>query len=333
VFEVAARAGVSKSTVSRVLNGSPQISDRSRLAVLDAAREVGYRTNAAARTLRTSRSAVVGLVVPAINHQVFAEIAQRLDESLLQHGISLTVTSTAWRPEEDVRAIGVLLGRGVDAIVVAAANDRSTALRRLVRELDRPLVLLDRELRGARTDAVLTDLRRGTCEALTHLAQLGHERVALLRPPLAIRPGREAATAFHASAPELGLSVEGLELESRPGEEAAAVDAARSLGATALIVSGATAPLAGVLARTRELGLRIPEDLSLIAFDETELALHGPVALTTITRSTADIGRLAAEVVTARLAGDSSPALTRTVDAHLVVRDSTRPPRRRKDGR
>jgi LacI family transcriptional regulator len=264
-------------------------------------------------------------LVPAINHAVFAEIAECLDVSLREQGITLAITSSGWDMDAELAALEALVARDVDALVVALNNDRSPQVARWLRELAIPLVLLDREVRGVRADAVLTDHRSGIRAAIHHLAELGHRRIALLSTPLTIRPGREAAAGYFGAIRELGLDVDSrLAHQVSAGLEAASVGPVLDAGATAIIIgSGATAGVARILSELEKRGAACPTDVSVVAVDDSDLATVGRPRLTTVVRPVAEIGRLASRLVTSRLAGPTAPPRIETVVTSLVVREST----------
>lgn len=329
IFDVARRSGVSKSTVSRAVSGHAAVAPETRRAVLEAAVQIGYRVNPAARTLRTSRSALVGLLVPAINHAVFAEIAEQLETSLRRHDVALAVSGSGWDRAAELAALEVFVSRDVDALVVAVSDDRDAQVAHWLAGVQTPVLLLDRELPGLSADAVLTDQQPGTRAAVLHLAGHGHRRIGLLSVPYTIRPGREAARAHAAALREAELRDDpALRQEARPGREPEAVAALLAAGATAIIVGGATAAVARVLEDLQRRGLTMPRDVSLVAYDDSDLAALATPRLTTIVRPVPEIGSRAGGLVAARLADRDRPPRTETVATRLVVRGSTGPPPR-----
>lgn len=327
ILDIAAAAGISKSTASRVLTGSPGVSEGARLAVGIAVEKLGYRVNTAARSLRTTRSALVGMIVPAVNHEVFAEIAVQLDRTLRDLGVTLAITSSDWSEDVEAKALNALQSRAVDVLVVASTNDRSRDLGDRLKALSCPLILLDRDFRGLSCDAVLTDHRTGTGAALQHLWGIGHSKVALLHVPVAIRPGREESAAFRADHLARGLEPILIEIDAgTTGAAAAACDAALAAGATALIVGGAMTAVAGVLRRLDERGLEVPSDISVIAYDESDLASVKRPRLTTISRDIAEIGRSTGQLVRSRLANPEGPPRIVSISTSLIIRESTASP-------
>lgn len=331
IIDIAAAAGVSKSTVSRVLNGAPTVAPATRAKVMAAVDRLGYRINTAARSLRTARSALVGLLVPAIAHETFAQIAERLDESLREHEVALAITSSRWDTSAEVAALDMFSSRGVDALVVALADDRASDIAATLKRSDAPILLLDREVRGLTCDAVLTDHRTGTLQAVDHLTALGHTCIGLVTMTDRTRPGREALAAYQAAIEGRGMVPDPrLVHPIASGNASSAADALEQIvdaGATAVIAGGSTSVVAAVLHRASDLRLQIPADLSLIAFDESALAAVKAPRLTTISRPVDEIGRLAGRMVVARMANPGMPPRVEFIRMGLRVRESTAAPR------
>jgi LacI family transcriptional regulator len=331
IFDVARVAGVSKTTVSRVLTGSTNVSSRTRTRVLEAVDRLDYRVNVAARSLRTARSSLVGLLVPAISNDVFGRIAEVLEEDLRRDGTGLTIMSSGWASEGESLALEMLGARGLDAVVASLVNDRGGAIGDVLKALGVPVILLDREVRGVGTDAVLTDQRSGVLAAVEHLVGLGHRSIGLATLTPTVRPGREAVAAFGESVSTHGLP----RLDDViVGYADVGAQAGWSVGerlvdqrATAIVCCVPNSVTAGVLEFLRSRSLSVPRDVSLIAFDESELASVKPPRLTVISRPLEEIARNASRMVTTRLANPELPPRVAIVQMTLHVQESTSSPR------
>jgi LacI family transcriptional regulator len=326
IHDLAREAGVSKTTVSRVLNGSPDVAAETRSRVLAAIDALGFQVNLAARALRTSRSGLIGLLVPVLN-EVFSEIASQLDRELSAHGFNLLIATSNWETDRDLLTLEALHSRGVDALVISLADDRNPEIGAYLRSLDRPIVLLDREVRGVVSDSVLTDQRGGVTQAVEHLAGLGHRSIGLITMSPRTRPGREAYANYAAACaawnlrcdPE--LTIQSDHFDPRAGRSG--VDRLVSAGADAIMALGPMGLVTGVLERLGESNLRIPDDISVISYDENPLAFVKPPRLTVIARPIGEIGRLASQLVTTRLANLEASPRVEVVQTRLIVRDST----------
>ncbi len=328
IHDIAREAGVSKTTVSRVLNGSPDVASDTRGRVLEAIDKLGYQVNLAARTLRTSRSALVGLLVPGL-HEVFAEIAQELAKELRVKGISMLMAISEWEEDGDLCGLESLQSRGVDAIVASLANDRPTGLGSFIKSLKRPVILLDREVEKASCDAVLTDQRGGVTGAVEHLWGLGHRSIGLVAMSGNTRPGREAVAAYTAACTRRHLEVRAELIHQTDDFDRAAGRAAANqmleVGASAIMALGPMGLVAGVLERIDELGLKVPDDVSVIGYDENELAFVKAPRMTVIGRQVGDIGRLAGRLVISRLAAPDTPKRVEVVETRLIIHESSGP--------
>lgn len=336
IVDIAECAGVSKSTVSRVLNGSPRVSPETRAQVLEALERSSYKVNQAARSLRTTRSAMVGLLVPQINNEVFGAVAEYLYDGLNDQDVALAITSSGWSAEGDLRALNTLESRGVDAIVAALAEDRSRRTAQRLRALTCPIVLLDREVRGLACDTVLTDPRPGMDQALDHLMELGHDAIGLMAMTENTRPGRELVASYRAGVRRLGLRRRAeLIVTTNYADPCAGRDGAEQLlaaGATAVIMMGSMALVAGLFDHLDHSGLRVPEDLSLVLYTDSPLAAVKRPRLTVISRPISTVGQLATQLVLSRIQSEGSdPPQISVVQTHLIIRESTTapPPRKR----
>lgn len=326
---VASHAGVSVSSVSRVVNGGPYVTAELRERVEASMRAVGYVPDALARSMRTGQTHSVGYVISDIANTMFATIAAGIDDTLRPAGYTTLLASSRGEAAQDLALIDELRRRRVDGLILSLADETDGAVRARLRDTAFPIVLLDREPAGVRADRVLVDHAAGVSAALRHLHGLGHRRVALVTGGAATRPGRAIREAFDAECARLGL---GLGPEDRlvgPFSPAFGADAVRALLArptppTAILVGGAQLT-PGALRAVRERGVRVPQDLALVAYDDTDVtALFSP-AVTVIARDVHRIGAEAARLLLDRLTGRFTAARSRTVvvPTGLVVRGST----------
>ena len=247
--------------VSRVLNDSARVAPETRTRVLEVIDGLGFQVNHAARSLRTSRTGLVGILVPVIS--IFGLIVESLDADLAEDGVSILLTSSRrHHPDRDVDAIETLVGRGVDALVLAPSNDRSASLARLAARIRQPLVLLDREVRGVEADALLVDQGPGMHGASSHLAGLGRRRIGLLTRDRKTRPGREIIgplpRGLRAPRAARRARAGGRVRRPRPRAGRNGVDRLLAAGADAIIATGTMVLTASILERLGDLGVRVP---------------------------------------------------------------------------
>jgi LacI family transcriptional regulator len=332
LIDVARDAGVSRATASRVLTGSPRVSPSARDRVLAAAERLQYQVNAAARSLRTARTGLVGLLIPGFRNDLYGPLADRLDERLRQRGLSVVIGSSGWSADGDLRVLESFAAQRLDAVIIAPRSDRSTALAAYLGGLGCPAVFLDRDFEGLQRDSVLTGLREGIIEAMGALAELGHRRIAVSAYGADLRPGREVRAGFAEAVTPFGLDddpsllVEMSDLNAEAGDAVAErVIAAR---ATAAVIGGPTSLLARSLRRLRErLGPDpFPRGLSIVAVGDEALAdVHEP-ALALVTRPVERIADAIADQLLRRLDEPSSPVESITIPLTFRPGPSIGPP-------
>lgn len=325
--DVAAEAGVSRSTVSRVINAHAYVADDVRDRVHAAIEHIGYLPNESARALRTNRTMTVGLLVTRLQNQVFAGIAQSLDESLMAAGRTLLAGSSADDPDHEAHVVSAFLRRGIDGLVLTLVDEQAPRLRRDLVGAGIPLVLLDRESRGLSADQVLCGHREGMSAAMAELREHGHERICLITPPRAVRPGREVRASFLHLGGTDALIRSG-QLTEAFGQEATTELLSMTPAPTALIVSG-TEVVVGALEAIRSMGLRIPEDLSIIAYDDSPATRLYQPPVSSLYRDPARMGTIAASMIIERLNGYAGPPRTVMLPTQFIRRGSVGPARLR----
>ena len=319
---VAARAGVSKSLVSLVLQNSTRVSDEKRRAVLKAVAELGYRPDPVARSLAKRRTRTVGVVIDDLSNPWYVELLDGLRPVLHEHGLRPLLADGRTEPDavqalSDLRVDGLVLVGTPSSSAVDQVNGLSSPIPIVVAGTREPLL--------PTVDVVANDDYRGGRLATTHLLELGHRRIAHIIGEGEVgrlrRAGYTAAIADAGFEPvcaagdwtdEAGrrAGFELLRLQHRP----TAIVAANDLSAV------------GVLAAADELGLRVPEDLSVVGYDNTVFSKLHRLSLTTIDSHSAEVGRVAGRTLTARLEGDKGTAETRLLSPALILRSSTGPP-------
>jgi LacI family transcriptional regulator, galactose operon repressor len=323
--EVADRAGVAMSSVSRVLSGHPDVSPAMRTRVMAVVDELGYEPNLLAASLRRGATMTVALAVGDVSDPAEAGVALGAESRLREAGYTMLLTSSEGSSELEARQISVFRRRRVDGLLLALCDESGPGTLEEIERLTAPCVLIDRELGGAPgASAVLCDHAAGIAAAAGHLHGLGHRRIALIAGSTGVRPGRERTRAFADACAGLGVEavVESGALDARLGHDAAVRALARSPRPTA-IVSGSPAILAGVLGAVREHGLRIPADVSLVTCDHVPMLELVDPQVAVVTRDPIAIGREAARMLLGRIAGD--PPATARIPTQFDARASCGP--------
>ena len=336
LHDVARKAGVSVSTVSRALNDQPFVRPAVRDRVLSASEALGYRPDVSARSMRTGTTGAVGLIVSDISNPLFAAIAKAADTALSPRGYALMIANSANDVDHEAELISAFRQRRLDGLIIAAANEGAAGLGDRVGSFQAS-VLLDREVPGSRADAVLSDHGAGLGEAIRHLTRLGHRRIALIAGTPSQRGSRVRIETFDAELDRLRVPRDAA--LCRPGGMTVE-DGYRAVGEIlalaeppTAIIAGNNQLFAGFFGAIRDLGLRIPEDLSVVACEETELtAFHSP-PLDVVHRDMDALGRTAAELLLARLAMPSRRRRQVVLPTTFEARGSSAAPRSRRQAR
>lgn len=321
---VAERAGVSPSTVSRILNGTAVVSEDKRKAVERAIAKLGFAPNPVARGLAGGRTLSIGVVTQAIDSPFYGSALRGIEEALGDAGYSPLFMSGHWRADEEARCIDVLRMRRVDGLIVLTGRLSNTALRTAARSL--PVVVTGRSLKAQNLVSLDFDNREGARLATEHLIGLGHRRIAFI----AGDPQHPDAVERHMGY-ELALKAAGLRLDPKlvlPGDfnEQSGLQAidkllARRARFSAIFAANDQMAFGAMLGLYRR-AQRVPDDVSLVGFDDVAGASYMVPGLTTVHNPIHEIGQLAARSVLSLLAGER-PALE-VPAPRLVVRESTR---------
>jgi DNA-binding LacI/PurR family transcriptional regulator len=326
IHDVARRAGVSVATVSRWLAGQKV---RSADAVARAVEDLNYRPNAAARSLKTGRLGTIGVVVPDITNPFFSSVVKGLERAIPGNTYRVLLASSNESAEREAAILDDMVGR-VDGFILAPATEQDRAPLAL-HNAGVPVVLLDREVSGGEMcDVVLVDNVDGAAAAARHLLELGHRRIAMINGPEDTTPGRERRAGFVGALHEGGVQVDPeLDLTGDFQEQSGRALTRRLFEAgtppTALFTANNLMTV-GALKTLRDVGVRVPDELSIVGFDDVTLGSLLRPPLTCVTRADEEQGELVMRLLLERLKGDSEPPRRIILETNLEVRGSTAPP-------
>ena len=304
--DVAARAGVAASTVSHVVNGTRPVSTELRRRVLEAIEETGYLPNRIARSLVTSDTHLIGIVMSALTNRFFVAVVAAMERAGRRHGYSSVLADSRDSVQGEADAVNALLSRRVDGIVLApVAGDRKPVLDRLLSE-EVPTVLIDR-FADSRFDQVGVENIESTASLVEHLAALGHSRIGFIGGLKGLSTTEERIRGYR-----LGLERSGLGYDhnlvasgrsaAAPAEQALGLLLDRPAPPTA-IVSGNNYMTIGVLAGLRKRGMRVPDDIALVAYDDIEFAEVFHPRLTVIAQPVLQIASTVVNLLIRRMTG------------------------------
>lgn len=325
MHDVAKRAGVSISTVSHVINNSRAVSIESRKRVEEAMGELGYQPNTLARNLRRQQTQSIGMIVPDIANPFFAEIARGIEDSSFEKNYSVVLCNSEGDLKKQTTYTNLLIQNQVAGIVFVAAGV-STELVEDLRRRRVPLVVVDRAIPGVEVNTVMTNHYQGGCLATQHLVDLGHLRIACISAGSDLSPSADRETGYRETLRENRIPVRDElivpgDFQYRSGYHAANLLLDLPNPPTA-IFAGNDLMAIGCISSATERGLRIPEDLSVVGFDDVKLASFTNPPLTTIAQPKREIGSLAVKMLIARIADINAPIQTEQLDTKLIVRRS-----------
>jgi DNA-binding LacI/PurR family transcriptional regulator len=325
IRDVAERAGVSKSLVSLVLRGSDQVRPEKRDAVLRAARELGYRPNAAARSLSEQRTRTVGVLLNDLRNPWFVDLLDGLNSLLHANGLQMLLADARLNRRTGQDPADPLLELRVDGLVVVGTLPDPAALGGVAERI--PVVLAgSREPAPPGVDVVAGDDERGARLVTEHLISLGHRRIAHIAGYGAV--GELRRRSFEATMRRHGLAeqvvVEPSDMTEEGGYRTTVRLLSRPERPTAVFAVNDIAAI-GVLSAAEELGLRVPRDVSVVGYDNTSIARLRHVWLTTVDNTSHEVGRRAAHCLLERFEGPGGAGRVQLATPTLEIRGSTAP--------
>jgi DNA-binding LacI/PurR family transcriptional regulator len=303
IAEVARRAGVSPATVSRVLNGEPRVGEAYRKRVLRAVDELNYRPNRLARNLRKQRSASIGIVVSDIENPHFTEMVRAVEDHAYRAGHTVLVCNTDETPDKQRAYLDVMIDERVLGVIISPSDPTGAEIGQLL-DLGIPVVAFDREVADPRADAVIADNIAGTRAATELLLGQGHRDIVFVGGRRDVETGAERLIGY-----ELAMRVVGLEPRTADGDfrldggyEAVTRLLTGAGRPTALVIANNLMTL-GALRAIREAGVRVPDDLALVAIDDPPWAEFVAPPLTTMAQPVRRMASDAMELLLERVAG------------------------------
>lgn len=334
IKDIARLAGVSHSTVSRALRNSPLIPERTAQRIQQIAREKGYSASAIARSLVTRKTHAIGVVVTSIADPFNGEVVEGIEEAANQNGYSVILATSQADPDREMAVVRSFRERRVDGILVASSRVGSLYLP-LLGEMQIPIVLLNNQSPGTFAHAVTIDNVDGAFKATNHLIQLGHIRIGYIGDRFGLQSDVDRLKGYRRALRRTGLPFSEDLVVSGDGKTAGAQAAAaklldRSIAAdkrpTAIFCYNDMSAL-GVMQEAEAAGLHIPDDLSLVGFDDLFFAAQLRPPLTTVRQPMKEIGRCAMTHLLSLLRGEEGSSTT-LIKGELIVRESTAEPGR-----
>jgi len=326
--DVAAQAGVSKTTVSHVINETRFVEEETKQRVLQAIAELGYRPSVVARSLTTNRTETVGVIVSDSSNYFFAEVLRGIEDVLRPENYALLVCNTAEILEREAHYLDILMRQRVDGIIAAATSRRWDELTE-VEAQHIPVVFVDRIFEGLDDPFVGVDNQKGACLGTKCIIDCEHRQIGILAGFQRLSTMRERLAGFRQALqghdiplPEEWVTTSALSIEG--GHEAMRQLLTLPERPTAVFLNNNLLALGALLA-LKELGLRCPEDVGLVGFDDHPWAAVSDPPLTVVRQPAGQVGRAAAEMLLALINGEQIAEPRVILDCEVVLRQSCCP--------
>jgi len=325
IYDVARLAGVSTATVSRALNDTGQIAPATRAAIDAAVAQLGYHPNTAARSLVTKSTQMIALLLPDITNPFYAALVSGIQQRALETGHTMLLCTTEGDPEREEQYLSLLHAKQVDGVLVDGLVLPPDRIARFVRD-GLPIVCLDRDVDATSVPLVQVDNRLGARLATEHLLELGHRRIAHVAGAPELRISEQRIEGYRDAHHALGIEPSPGLLAVGSFTEEGGYEAARSLlESTELTAVFAANDLSaiGVLSAIVEGGRRVPDDVSLVGFDDLRLSRFTTPPLTTVHQPAREIAERATQLLIELASGRTVKQRLTLLEPELVVRGST----------
>ncbi len=323
--DVARRAGVSTATVSHVINETRFVSEELRARVYQVMKELDYRPNAIARSLRCKKTQNIGMIVPDIAYPFLAEVSRGVEDAGFRLGYNVILCESNGSLEREAACVNLLRAKQVDGVVFVAVGESSSHVQTLIGQ-GVPVVVCDRDIPGVEVDTVIADNMGSGYQATEHLIRLGHRRIGCIAGPQGLCISNERVDGYNRALKEHSISLhENLiihdDFRCRGGYEAMGELLALDEPPTAIFACNDLMAMGAICAVSKK-KLRISQNIAIIGCDDIALASFTNPSLTTIAHPKHEMGAVAMEMLVGRIKDRSKPTTKRVLPTELVVRDS-----------
>jgi len=319
-------ANVSHMTVSRALSNDPRVRETTRKKILDLVKKLNYRPDARARLFVSKKSNLIGLAVADISNPFYAELARGIEDKAHEQGYNVIFCSTNGKPNGLETYVNLMLNAGVDGFIFAAARLHEPMVEKLIDERF-PVVLVNRKLRGDHYNYVVLNNTRGAYEITEHLINLGYAKIAFIMGPSNLSTGSDRLKGYEQALKHHGIDIDEHYVIKGPFTRETGYEAAKRLltmkDRPEAIFAGNDYMAMGVFNAVEELKLRIPEDIAVAGFDDTEFASNQRIQLTTVSQRKYEMGNLGVQILIDYIERDETDYTHKVVlEPRLIIRGS-----------
>ncbi|MDF2724494.1 MAG: LacI family transcriptional regulator [Paenibacillus sp.] len=330
IYDIAKQANVSAMTVSKVINNTGKISEKTRARVKQIMNDLNYVPNSMARSLVLQETKILSLLIPDITNPFFTTVARGAEDAAMRLGYKLLFgNSDEWLKKEK-EYVDIILSTRVDGVLFSPASDESGVHLDMLRRHNIPFVLLDRAVPGIDSDMVSGNNKDGARELVEHLISLGHRRIAVICGALSVSTARDRLAGYK----------EALKLNDLPADESLVLemnykqfadeDALRRLLALpeppTAIFAGNNFIAVGLIRKLNELGIQVPQQMSVVCFDDLGASVIDPF-FTVVSQPAYQFGTMGIQLLVERIKGTATPAWTKILlKSELIVRHSSAKP-------
>ena len=326
IHDVAKEAGVSITTVSHVINKTRFVSDELVTRVNSAIRKLHYQPSNLARGLRTKSSGAIGIVIPDSTNPFFAEVVRGIEDHCYKKGYSAFLCNSDSDVEKEYCYLQILREKSVDGIVLVSSGDNKDS-HELLGKSNIPYVIIDREVPFLYADSVLIDNYRGGYQATSHLISLGHKSIGCITGPSQVTPSWQRREGYTRALQDHGLPVEEaliIQGDFRSGSGGDGLHQFLEMKSPPTAIFACNDIMAiGAMAAARKLGISVPDQMSIIGFDDIALAALVVPQLTTISQPKKLLGKTGAELLLRRVKKEQADKEVIVLQPELIIRNST----------
>lgn len=322
---VAERAEVSVNTASRAINNKPDINDETKKRVLKIAQELGYVRNATAVALRTKKTGTIGVVIADNRNPFYAEVLNGIEEAAREKNYHIILVNTQRDYQKEEEAINLLLAKRVDGLLITPVQDRNDDIKKLI-EANIPFVIVGRDFENIEVDAVYNDEVKGGFFATEYLIKKGHKRIAFINGFLYKSPAQGRLEGYKKALKEYGIPLDNMmvsvgDIDVEDGYERTKQMMKENLDFTAIFAYNDMMAF-GAMQAIKEKGLRIPEDIGLVGYDDIHFSSLISPSLTTIKLKKQELGIESVKLLLSRINGNRKKTKKVMLRVELHIRET-----------